>query len=42
MTEMTKIYKIKNNLAPSIMHYVFQFLENTSNLRNFKKGLIID
>ena len=42
MTEMTKIYKIKNNLAPSIMHYIFQFRESTSNLRNFRKGLIMD
>ena len=34
---MTKIYKIKNNYAPPIMHHLFQFRENTFNLRNFRE-----
>ena len=34
---MTEIYKIKNNYAPPIMHHLFQFRENTFNLRNFRE-----
>ena len=34
---MTKIYKIKNNYAPPIMHHLFQFRENIFNLRNFSE-----
>ena len=34
---MTEIYKTKNNYAPPIMHHLFQFSENTFNLRNFRK-----
>ena len=34
---MTEIYKIKNNYAPPIMHYLFQFRENTFNSRNFRE-----
>ena len=34
---MTVIYKTKNNYAPPIMHYLFQFRENTFNLRNFRE-----
>ena len=34
---MTEIYKIKNNLAPPIMHQLFQFRENTFNLRNIRE-----
>ena len=33
---MTEIYKIKNNYAPPIMHHLFQFRENTFNLKQFK------
>ena len=32
---MTKICKVKNNLAPPIIHH--QFRENTFNLRNFRE-----
>ena len=32
---MTGIYKIKNNYAAPIIHHLFQFCENTFNLRNF-------
>ena len=32
---MTEIYKIKNNYAAPIMYHLFQFCENTFNLRNF-------
>ena len=31
-----EIYKIKNNYAPPIMHYLFQCRENCFNLRNFR------
>ena len=34
---MTEIYKIKKNYAPPIMHHLFQFSENTFNLRNFRE-----
>ena len=34
---MTEMYKIKNNYAPPIMHHLFQFRENTFNLRNFRE-----
>ena len=34
---MKEIYKIKNNYAPPIMHHLFQFRENTFNLRNFRE-----
>ena len=34
---MTKIYKIKNNYAPPIMHNLFQFYKNTFNLKNFRE-----
>ena len=34
---MTEIYKIKDNYAPPIMHHLFQFRENTFNLRNFRE-----
>ena len=34
---MTEIYKVKNNCAPPIMHHLFQFRENTFNLRNFRE-----
>ena len=34
---MTEIYKIANNYAPPIMHHLFQFCENTFNLRNFRE-----
>ena len=34
---MTEIYKIKNNCPPPIMHHLFQFRENTLNLRDFRE-----
>ena len=34
---MTEIYKIKNNYPPPIMHHLFQFRENTLNLRDFRE-----
>ena len=34
---MTDIYNIKNNFALPIMHHLFQFRENTFNLRNFRE-----
>ena len=34
---MTEIYKIKNNYAPPIMHHLFQFRENTVNLKNSRE-----
>ena len=34
---MTEIYKIKNNLAPPIMHQLLQFHESPCNLRNIKE-----
>ena len=40
---MTEIYKIKTNPAPSILHHLFQFHENTLikkfnlNLKNFRE-----
>ena len=34
---MTKIYKIKNNYVPPIMHHLFQFCENTFSLKNFSE-----
>ena len=33
---MTEIYKIKDSLAPPIMHQLFQFRENTFCLKNIK------
>ena len=32
-----EICKIKNNYTPPIMHHLFQFRENTFNLRNFRE-----
>ena len=34
---MTEIYKIENNYVPPIIHHLFQFRENTFNLRNFRE-----
>ena len=34
---MAEIYKIKNKYAPPIMHHLFQFRQNTFNLRNFRE-----
>ena len=34
---MMDIYKLKNNYALPIMHHLFQFRENTFNLRNFRE-----
>ena len=39
---MTEIYKIKNNYAPPIMHHLFQFRENTFNLKQFKTILNLE
>ena len=34
---ITEIYKSKSKYAPPIMHHLFQFRKNTSNLRNFRE-----
>ena len=34
---MVEIYKVKNNLNPSIMGFVFNRRNNTYNLRNFSE-----
>ena len=34
---MTEVYKIVNNIAPSIMNSLFHFRYNTNNIRNFKE-----
>ena len=34
---MTEIYKMKNNHTPPITHDLFQFGQNTFNLRNFRE-----
>ena len=36
-TLMVEIYKVKNNLNPSIMGFVFNRRNNTYNLRNFSE-----
>ena len=33
---MAELYKIKNNLNPPIMGFIFERRTNTSNLRNFQ------
>ena len=37
---MTEIYQIKSIYAPPIMHHLFQFRENTFNLRNSREMAI--
>ena len=34
---MVKTYKIKNNLNPPIMDFMFERINNTYNLRNFQE-----
>ena len=36
-TLMVEIYKIKNNLNPPIMDFIFERRNNTYNLRNFQQ-----
>ena len=38
-TLMTEIYKIKNNLNPSVADFIFEMRNNMSNLRIFKSLL---
>ena len=39
---MTEIYKIKNKLDLPSTHHLFQFRENTFNLRNFRELLTLN
>ena len=34
---MIEIYKIKNNLNPSVMDFMFERRNNTYNVRNFQE-----
>ena len=36
-TLMAEIYKIKNNLNPPVMDFIFEMRNNTYNLRNFQE-----
>ena len=38
-TLMIEIYKMKNDLNPSVIDFIFEMRNNTSNLRNFKSLL---
>ena len=39
---MIEIYKIKNNLNPSVMDFMFERRNNTYNVRNFQEFATIE